>query len=201
MGNRAVITTENNLRNNGVGIYLHWNGGYDSVYPFLEYAKLRGFRSGDYGWARLCQVIGNFFGGNLSIGIDVVNHLDCDNGDNGVYLIDDNFNIVDRKYHKGNEQDEYDFKEMLLYIDEHQPEDDRIKEIILATPITEDTVLNVGDKVVLMDWDGATIKTTVYGFKDDVAYINYFGISKDPFDNPKNIISRDGKFRLLKEDN
>lgn len=26
MGNRAVITTEENFENNGIGIYLHWNG-------------------------------------------------------------------------------------------------------------------------------------------------------------------------------
>ena len=37
MGNRAVITTEKNFENNGVGVYLHWNGGYDSVSAFLKY--------------------------------------------------------------------------------------------------------------------------------------------------------------------
>ena len=26
MGNRAVITTRENFDNNGVGVYLHWNG-------------------------------------------------------------------------------------------------------------------------------------------------------------------------------
>ena len=37
MGNRAVITTKENMYNNGVAIYLHWNGGRDSVEAFLEY--------------------------------------------------------------------------------------------------------------------------------------------------------------------
>lgn len=60
MGNRAVITTEENFeKNSGLGVYLHWNGGRDSVQGFLEYCRLRSFRrpeSDDYGWARLCQV-------------------------------------------------------------------------------------------------------------------------------------------------
>lgn len=91
MGNRAVITTKENWRNGGVGIYLHWNGGRDSVEAFLKYCELKGFRSpssDSYGMARLCQVIGNFFGGGLSVGIDTLWHLDCDNFDNGVYIID-----------------------------------------------------------------------------------------------------------------
>ena len=37
MGNRAVITTKENMDNNGIGIYLHWNGGRDSVRAFLKY--------------------------------------------------------------------------------------------------------------------------------------------------------------------
>lgn len=82
MGNRAVITTRDNFRSNGVGVYLHWNGGRDSVEAFLKYMKLRRFRTPDsdsYGWARLCQVIGNYFGGTLSIGVDRVDYLDMDN--------------------------------------------------------------------------------------------------------------------------
>ena len=67
MGNRAVITTVDGWKNNGIGIYLHWNGGKDSIEAFLKYCKLRGFRNGDYGMARLTQVIANFFGGELSI--------------------------------------------------------------------------------------------------------------------------------------
>lgn len=51
MGNRAVITDKKNWEQGGVGIYLHWSGGRDSVEAFLEYCKLRGFRAGDYGKA------------------------------------------------------------------------------------------------------------------------------------------------------
>ena len=126
MGNRAVITTRENFENNGVGIYLHWNGGRDSVEAFLRYAQLRKLRPGSYGWARLCQIIGNFFEGNLSLGIDTVDRLDCDNWDNGVYLIDDQFNIVGREFFHGEEQACYGMEEMLFNIDQAQPEADRI---------------------------------------------------------------------------
>ena len=123
MGNRAVITTKENFHNDGRGVYLHWNGGLDSVQAFLTYCKLKEYREPTtdcYGWARLCQVIGNFFGGELSIGIDSCSCLDCDNYDNGTYIID-GWDIVDRKYFDGNEQDSYDLYEMLCEIDENQP--------------------------------------------------------------------------------
>lgn len=128
MGNRAVITTKENFNNDGVGVYLHWNGGLDSVQAFLTYCKLKGYREPTtdcYGWARLCQVIGNFFGGKLSIGIDRCSCLDCDNYDNGTYIID-GWDIVDRKYFDGNEQDSYDLYEMLCDIDESQPVEEQI---------------------------------------------------------------------------
>ena len=128
MGNRAVITSKENFENNGVGIYLHWNGGYDSVSAFLKYCELKGYRSptdDNYGWARLCQVIGNFFGGSTSIGIDTVDKLDCDNYDNGVYIIE-GWEIVDRKYFTGSEQMNYELEEMLADIDESMPEKERI---------------------------------------------------------------------------
>ena len=35
MGNRAVITFSGS-RSTGVGIYLHWNGGLESVLAFLD---------------------------------------------------------------------------------------------------------------------------------------------------------------------
>ena len=128
MGNRAVITTKYNFENNGVGIYLHWNGGRDSVEAFLKYMELRGFRSPDvdcYGWARLCQVIGNYFGGTLSVGIDVINRLDCDNWDNGTYIIE-GWKIVGREFFDGAEQKSYDLVEMMKDIDEKQPSHDQL---------------------------------------------------------------------------
>ena len=130
MGNRAVITTRNGFSNNGIGVYLHWNGGRDSVTAFLTYCKLKGFRSPTddptYAWARFCQVIGNWFGGSLSLGIGRVDQLDCDNWDNGVYIVE-KWDIDGREYFEnGIEQNQYDLLEMLLSIDEKQPKDIQI---------------------------------------------------------------------------
>ena len=131
MGNRAVITASKaqDVKNAmDIGVYLHWNGGRDSVEAFLKYCELKGYPTpddNDYGWARLCQVIGNFFGGNMSIGINTCNKLDCDNWDNGVYIIS-GWEIVDRKYFRGLEQESYDLIDMLVHIDNAQPKAERI---------------------------------------------------------------------------
>ena len=130
MGNRAVITTKENFSNNGVGIYLHWNGGRDSVEAFLAYCKIKGFRTPDrdnYGWAYLATVIGNYFGDGTGVGVDTVTHLDCKNGDNGVYFIED-WEIVGRKFFSRAEQRNHDFSEMIKDINESQLENIRLSE-------------------------------------------------------------------------
>lgn len=125
MGNRAVITTARGAASpNEFGVYLHWNGGRDSVEAFLTYCKLKEYCSpeqDDYGWARLCQVVGNYFGGSTSLGFDLCNRLDMNNRDNGVYLME-NWEIVGRKFHNGWEQQEYDIYDMLNEINAAQPE-------------------------------------------------------------------------------
>lgn len=137
MGNRAVITTsvigDAEVKScNNVGLYLHWYGGKGNVEAFLLYCKLRGFRPPEqdsYGWARLAQIVGNFMGGDgLSVGIDTCNRLDCDNWDNGVYIIKD-WKIVGRKYFDGVEQEleKHDLIDMLVAIDKAQPRDQRLK--------------------------------------------------------------------------
>ena len=128
MGNRAVITT----RNKKLGVYLHWNGGRDSIEAFIKYCALKGYRcpeKDNYGWARLCQVIGNFFGGNCSVGIDLYEKLDTDNGDNGVYIIE-NWEIVDREFAPYHEQQTYSLLEMLEEINTKMPKDEQIANII-----------------------------------------------------------------------
>lgn len=130
MGNRAVITTPDML----CGVYLHWNGGRDSVEGFLTYCRLAGHRDpaedGTYALARLVQVVGNFFGGSLSVGVGPYDILDCDNGDNGVYVVGQDWKIVRRLFFRGAEQREYTLWDMLRSIDEAQPE-----------PIGEDEML------------------------------------------------------------
>lgn len=179
MGNRAVITTRNNFENNGVGIYLHWNGGRDSVEAFLKYCELKQYRTPDndvYGWARLCQVIGNFFGGANSVGIDVVSNLDCDNFDNGVYIIE-GWKIVGREYFNGAEQMNYKLEDMLIDIDESMPKDEQLGEYLKAKEIPTSEV-KIGDNVLLMDYNGKVKKHKVMGFgtKDWVNGFNAFGV-------------------------
>lgn len=95
MGNRAVIAFEGSK----TGIYLHWNGGESSVRAFLDSAKELGVRSDSYGIARLAQIIGNFFGGSLSVGVGSIDSLDCDNYDNGTYWVK-NWQIVRREFNQ-----------------------------------------------------------------------------------------------------
>ena len=171
MGNRAVITTKENWKNNGVGVYLHWNGGITSVKCFLEYCKLKGYRPPEtdcYGWARLCQVIGNFFGGGYSVGVDTLSNLDCDNGDNGTYIIE-NWEIVDRKHECGY-VDDYDTTEFLVAIDEKMPECEQLSEdfITADTIATED--LKLGDVIFDTTIDGQVFKANVVGFEEDEAH-------------------------------
>lgn len=119
MGNRAVIATEKQ----DLAVYLHWNGGRDSVEAFLTYCKICGHRppeSDCYGWARLCQVIANYLGGITSIGIDTYNKLYTSaNYDNGVYVIKD-WKIIAREKFEGTEQRKYKLEEMLKSINERQ---------------------------------------------------------------------------------
>jgi hypothetical protein len=154
MGNRAVITT----REHEIGVYLHWNGGRDTVAPLLRYCELQGYRppSADcYGWARICQVMGNFFGGSLSLGIDRFERLG-DPGDNGVYVID-GWEIVGREglYDGFVEEDGYDFNVMLHELDASMPEGERLGEYLDAAEVPASEV-KLGDEVWVR---------TVYGLK------------------------------------
>ena len=99
MGNRAVITTSRN-RKSGVGIYIHWNGGLESVLAFLDAARDRGYSDPEHGpeyaMARLCGLMCEFFEGEGGIGIGPLSSLDTDNGDNGVYVIGEGWTIIKR---------------------------------------------------------------------------------------------------------
>ena len=127
MGNRAVITTEEKQ----IGIYVHWNGGRESIETFLAYCDLKEYRPPEtdcYGWARMCQVIANYFGGGLSIGIDKYNRLDTDNWDNGVYIIKD-WKIVGREFQKYKDEELKSFRELeerLIEFNESQPIEEQV---------------------------------------------------------------------------
>ena len=97
MGNRAIISCKN--MKNEPAIYLHWNGGPESILAFLHAAKDLGIRSpgGDdsYFLARFAQIIGNWFGGELSVGICSLG--DGEVGDNGHYILGNDFSIRERR--------------------------------------------------------------------------------------------------------
>lgn len=129
MGNRAVITTEDRR----IGIYLHWNGGRDSVNAFLAYCNLKGYRCPEldnYGWARLCQVIGNFFPGDSSVGIDEYRRLDRDNYDNGVYIIKD-WKVIGRVYCHSGEQKGYELLDLMKFINSRMPEKEQVADEVI----------------------------------------------------------------------
>lgn len=177
MGNRAVITTPERA----IGLYLHWNGGRDTVEPLLRYCELQGYRppsEDTYGWARLCQVVGNFFGGALSVGIGpYTDDVSMDPGDNGIYVIE-GWRIVERlstEYDEDwkpvgvrgvetcEEQCSYDFDEMLRAFDEAMPEPLRLGEFLdsVEVPASE---LRVGDEVWMRGVDDAWAAYPVAGF-------------------------------------
>lgn len=163
MGNRAVITTERK----DLGVYLHWNGGRDSVEAFLKYCELKGYRcpeSDTYGWARLCQVIGNFFGGTNSVGISRYEESDRDNFDNGVYIIS-NWKIIGREFYEGPEQREYDLNEMLIEIDKSQPIKEQLGDFLKAEEVLV-SELQVGDEVYMDTYSGYK-KHKIVGFSED----------------------------------
>lgn len=119
MGNRAVLCFDEH-NDEAIGIYLHWNGGRDSVEAFLKATReVMQDRLPDeqYARARLLQVIGTAIPGNLSFGLAHCANLDCDNGDNGTYVIDsETMTIKDRLFFDDKEQDYHDVDEFAKII-------------------------------------------------------------------------------------
>ena len=116
MGCRAVICDKDTTKENAntkIGIYVHWYGDEKSIERLLAVCKERKMRGvindPQYGWARACQAFGDVMtqddmdsgfetakenAYNTGLGIGIVSQLDCRNYDNGVYYIDDEYNIV-----------------------------------------------------------------------------------------------------------
>lgn len=130
MGNRAVVTWVNSdgvVDGDSVGVYLHWNGGISSIKAFLKYCEIMNYRNptnDNYGIARFVQTIANFFGADgLSIGVGKLDDLDCDNGDNGMYICK-GWKIIERQYVPEDCDDDegiYGIDEMLQAINDCQP--------------------------------------------------------------------------------
>lgn len=128
MSDCAIITTEKpEGADDRLSVYVHWCGGEMNIRGFLKYCKIQKFRSPEddsYGWARLCQVIANYFGGTLSVGID---RYTGSAGDNGIYIIK-NWELIghEESYAEGEQFTEEELNEFVLEIDKKQPEHMRI---------------------------------------------------------------------------
>lgn len=165
MGNRAIIIgTEAEL-----AIYLHWNGGRDSVEAFLAYAKLQQYPSlnSTSGVVAFTSMVSNFFGSpGLSVDIFIASQQQSlDVGDNGVYVVDKSFDIVERKHFNGSEQQHHKLEDMLKGIDEAQPESLQLGELLDAEEVPTESV-KVGDIVIIKDYKG-TNKYEVFALGED----------------------------------
>lgn len=201
MGNRAVLTTKDRR----VSCYLHWNGSIDTIEPLLKYCELKGYRSPEtdsYGWARVCQVLGNFFGGTCSIGIDAYSDDARENpGDNGIYVIGDSWKIVDRIYpYEGYEEfREHDFAGMLRAFDDAMPESERLGEFLESVEIPA-CELEVGDEVWLRgigdSWEAHEVAgfgkpRSRHGKGPDMPYVKRFDHDGDWLWNANNFVEAD----------
>ena len=105
MGNRAnVIFADSIGETISPCIYLHWNGGAESIYPFLDELDRRHVRADhNYEAARFIEVVAQFMdhgekdmytlslgvvNGPKSITIKDLNKVATDSEDNGFYIID-----------------------------------------------------------------------------------------------------------------
>ena len=159
---------------------------------------MRGFRCpsrDSYGWARLCQVIGNFFGGSLSVGIDRFRNSDTKAGDNGLYVIQ-NWEIVERVgSHCPGEG--HDRAELLLNIDKSQPESEQLGEDFFNSQETEVSKLKIGDEVLICSIKSLYERHSIVGIGDGrycngqntlgLPYIDLFG-NDSPENNCNNYI-------------
>ena len=175
MGNRCVITDEART----ISVYLHWNGGIGSVEGFLTYCGMKGCRGfgedTSYAAARLIQVVGNFFGGYLSLGVSPYSTDEAeDPGDNGIYVVR-GWKIVKHLVRENwdkpgldekdieHEKREYPLDEMLRAIDEAQPENERLGDYLTAEE-ADARSLRIGDSFYRMGTGGIeAIEVMGYG--------------------------------------
>lgn len=93
MGDRANVT----IRGSEWGVYLHWDGCIARVDALTTYCRLRGIRcerDPSYGVARLAWVAGCWTGAEEGLSVGIC-HADEDPGDNGTYVVGDDWRIVE----------------------------------------------------------------------------------------------------------
>tara|TARA_R100001594_G_scaffold130705_1_gene169942 strand:+ start:314 stop:730 length:417 start_codon:yes stop_codon:yes gene_type:complete len=133
MGNRAVIDMDGRT-----GIYLQWNGDFESVSAFIKVARDYGLRTDDYGIARLTQIIGNFFSGEiLSLGVG-----DLDRFEN----MEDKVDEVAQRYYLGTDKSDrnqftWEIKNVADFIEKDWEPTDRYNGIVKELHRINDPIL------------------------------------------------------------
>lgn len=101
MGNRALIVMQTPSEKQPLvpAIYVHWNGGIESVQAICDICRERDFRDPaqdpTYAMARMAGVWHEFFGitDDLSLGVTMYDG-ESDQGDNGVYVLGADWKVV-----------------------------------------------------------------------------------------------------------
>ena len=202
MSNSGIIVFEDNKE---LGLYLHWNGGRDSVEAFLEYCKLTKKTGGfQYGMLSLSQVIKNW---SITLGDIIINPFDY-GSDNGIYIVDKKWNITDRRKFNGIEQNEYNLEEFLKELDESQPADYRLGEEYFKGKFINRKDIEIGDEVfITSNIDYKTEKYKVVGIGvdrmvngrkvKDMPYINFSNYRG--YENNINNYLLEDNYRVIKK--
>ena len=139
MGNRAFIAHQSAPN----GVYLHWNGGMDSIKPLLDYCALAdpygGFDEGVGGLTTFVTVANNMLGSSIHI---EDNSASLMLEDNGTYWVE-GWEIVGRETSEyfTREQDSHDYWDMMMTIATHQPTARQIPlKVITGEVATKDNI-------------------------------------------------------------
>jgi hypothetical protein len=143
MGNRATVIFTDGKKEIGSAVYLHWNGGAESIYAFLNEMERRHIRADqEYETARFIHIVGEFFDQEnltgLSLGVvngpKAINEKELakvrtDHSDNGFYIINRTGDKpVMRRFVQHYEHTDGEYKEPTLEeMTEQQVEDERRK--------------------------------------------------------------------------
>lgn len=181
MGNRAIIKPINS----NIGVYLHWNGGRDSVEGFLRYCELKGYDGFEtsYGIARFIQIVSNFFGGTSSIGIvgGIEESLDyAGSCDHGIYIVK-GWKIVQRITWYP-EQQEYSLIDMLREIDRKQPISEQLNKLLDTIEVPVNTIKE-GDIVFIQNHNGIWKESKIIGFGKTGTIVNGNRVEGRPYVN------------------
>ena len=144
MGNRAVVAfvdcsgkdksrylNNSLIKDKSPSVYLHWNGGRDSVEGFLTVVKKL------YGGScclaakeravLFYSVVRRAGMGGVSTEVSTFKKVDADNGDNGTYWVDESFQIIDREYQRYPEQQNHPLNEFVNAVIEETVKNDALK--------------------------------------------------------------------------